>query len=158
MCSQAGMSCATTLSTAASMKAARLRVGVTTEIVTMRARRAAFETTVPAHSSRHWPIGTEIDVVIEFFDQMITQGVEIGRQTGDVAALDQHVAKPVSLVIDALQHLDLRSLNIERKKIDPRGSIGFLQDRFQGAGGRLEAEHRLLGPEELPAEFGVGQG
>src|SRR5437660_1677495 len=109
MCSQAGMRCATTLSTAASIKAARLRVGVITEIVTMRATRAAFETAVPAHSSPTRPIGEEIVVVIEFFDQMITQGVKISRQAGVVAALDQHVVKPEGLVIDALQHLDLRS-------------------------------------------------
>src|SRR6266568_4464786 len=102
MCSWAPTPCATTLSIAASMKGPRSRVGVMTEIVTMQARIAAPETTMPDHSCRDRLIGKEIIVLVELFGQSITQRLKIVGKTRDVAAFDQHVAKPEGRVIDAL--------------------------------------------------------
>jgi hypothetical protein len=59
-----------------------------TEIVTMLVRKAVSRTAGPAHSFRYRLIGKEIVVVIEVFDQVITQCLEIGGQPGDVAAFN----------------------------------------------------------------------
>src|SRR4051812_26064901 len=106
MCSRAPTPCATTLSIAASMKVPRSRVGVMTEIVTMLAGNA-----VPDQSCRGRLFGKEIVVLVERLNQPITQRLEIIGQTRDVAAFDQHVAKPESGVIDALQHFDFRAFD-----------------------------------------------
>lgn len=73
-----------------------------------------------------------------------------GVHPRQVAALDEEMPEPEPFVVDALQHRELRTLDVEREEVDDLGCVGVEQQSWRRT--PAAASRRLVRPGREAAD------